>query len=75
MKKILVIIALLIGGMSMASAQESTVVDQVVGVVGKHIVKLSDVENAYLQIRIRRGYERPFENRCELLEYNFIIYR
>lgn len=52
----------------MLRAQDNMVVDQVVGVVGKHIVKLSDIENAYLQIRVKKGYDKPFENRCELLE-------
>lgn len=49
-------------------AQDPVVVDQVVGVVGKHIVKLSDIENSYIPIRMKKGYDRPFENRCEILE-------
>lgn len=49
-------------------AQEEVVVDQVAGVVGRHIVKMSDIENGYVQIRMKQGYENAFEHRCELLE-------
>ena len=44
------------------------VIDKVVAVVGKNIVKLSDIENGYVSIRIRQGYENAFENRCNILE-------
>lgn len=36
--------------------------------MGKNIVKLSDIENGYVPIRIRQGYEKAFENRCNILE-------
>lgn len=49
-------------------AQDEVVVDQVAGVVGRHIVKMSDIENSYVQIRMKKGYENAFEHRCELLE-------
>ena len=49
-------------------AQQETVVDQVVAVVGKNIVKLSDVENAYGQVARQQGYANAFENRCQVLE-------
>lgn len=47
---------------------DETVVDKVVAVVGKNIVKLSDVENGYLSERVSKGYENAFENRCNILE-------
>lgn len=49
-------------------AQQETIVDNVVAVVGKNIVKLSDVENAYAQVRRQQGYANAFENRCQVLE-------
>lgn len=69
MKKTLILAALIMLALPWsAMAQDHVVVDQVVGVVGKHIVKLSDVENSYIPIRMKKGYEKPFENRCEILE-------
>ena len=44
------------------------VIDKVVAVVGKNIVKLSDIENGYVSIRIRQGDENAFEIRCNILE-------
>ena len=44
------------------------VVDQVVAVVGKNIIKLSDVENSYAQMRVQMGYDNAFNNRCTILE-------
>lgn len=49
-------------------AQEETVVDQVVAVVGKNIVKLSDIENSYSQLRRQQGNVNAKENRCNILE-------
>lgn len=63
---LLLMAAFLTGGM--IQAQEETVVDQVVAVVGENIVKLSDVENAYSQIRRQQGYVNAKENRCQILE-------
>lgn len=51
-----------------AVGSDETVVDKVVAVVGKNIVKLSDVENGYLSVRVSKGYENAFENRCNILE-------
>lgn len=51
-----------------AVGSDETVVDKVVAVVGKNIVKLSDVENGYLSVRVSKGYENAFENRCDILE-------
>lgn len=49
-------------------AQDEVVLDQVVGVVGKNIVKLSDVESAYSKIRIQRGIANAHSDRCNLFE-------
>ncbi|MBO7489350.1 MAG: peptidylprolyl isomerase [Bacteroidales bacterium] len=50
------------------SANNEPVIDKVVAVVGKNIVKLSEIENGYVSIRVRQGYENAFENRCNILE-------
>lgn len=52
-------------------AQE-TVVDGVAAVVGKNIVKYSDIERSYAQVRIRQGVADAFNNRCAILE-NLIL--
>ncbi len=49
-------------------SNEEPVIDKVVAVVGKNIIKLSEIENGYVNIRIRQGYDRAFENRCNILE-------
>lgn len=53
-----------------AAAQTASepVIDKVVAVVGKNIIKLSDIENGFLQVRIKQGYDNAFENRCNILE-------
>ena len=66
-KKLILIIAVLCLAGTLC-AQEETVVDQVVAVVGKNIVKLSDIENAYGQLRRQQGTANAFENRCQILE-------
>lgn len=53
-------------------AQDEPVIDKVVAVVGKNIVKLSEVENSYAAVRLRQGYDNAFENRCQILE-NILI--
>lgn len=50
-----------------AQTQE-VVIDKVVAVVGQHIVKMSDIENSYKQVRLQQGYVNPKENRCMILE-------
>ena len=47
---------------------KAVIVDQVVAVVGKNIIKLSDVENSYAQMRVQMGYDNAFNNRCAILE-------
>jgi peptidyl-prolyl cis-trans isomerase SurA len=51
-----------------AESQNGYEVDGVVAVVGKNIIKKSDIENSFLQIRIKQGSENGYENRCRILE-------
>ena len=54
------------------SAQNGTLVDGVAAVVGKNIVKYSDIERSYAQMRVRSGAGDAFKNRCAILE-NLIL--
>ena len=49
-------------------AQERQVVDGIVAVVGKTIIKNSDVEQAYAQVRMQQGVQNAQQERCRLLE-------
>ncbi|MBR1517814.1 MAG: peptidylprolyl isomerase [Bacteroidales bacterium] len=51
-----------------AMSQGLVAVDKVIAVVGKNIVKQSDVESAYAQVRLRQGNADAFENRCDIFE-------
>ena len=51
-----------------AQENKGVVIDQVVAVVGKNIIKLSDIENNYAQMRVQMGYDNAFNNRCAILE-------
>lgn len=73
MKKILLVIALLSPftfHLSPVYAQEGTLVDGVAAVVGKNIVKYSDIETAYAQSRLRSS--EAGQTRCDILE-NLIL--
>jgi peptidyl-prolyl cis-trans isomerase SurA len=73
MKKILLVIALLSPFTFHPSplyAQEGTLVDGVAAVVGKNIVKYSDIETAYAQTRLRSS--EAGQTRCDILE-NLIL--
>lgn len=54
------------------ASSQGTVVDGVAAVVGKQIVKISDVENAFAQMRISQGMNNATSNRCSILE-NMLI--
>ena len=56
MKKLILITATLLAGLT-ATAQDRQIVDGIVAVVGQTIIKNSDVEQAYAQIRLRKGME------------------
>ena len=71
MKKILLATAIFCFQLSFAIAQE-TIVDGVAAVVGKNIVKYSDIDRAYAQMRLRSGNDNPYESKCAILE-NLIL--
>lgn len=52
-------------------AQE-TIVDGVAAIVGKNIIKYSDIDRSYAQMRLRSGSENRQANRCAILE-NLIL--
>lgn len=54
------------------TASQGTVVDGVAAVVGKQIVKISDVENAFAQMRVSQGMNNAQSYRCSILE-NMLI--
>ena len=70
MKKV-IILAVALLPLYTAIAQE-TVVDGVAAVVGKNIVKYSDIDRTYAQMRLRSGNDKPFESKCTILE-NLIL--
>ncbi len=59
---------LLLGFGASLHAQNRQVVDGVVAVVGQTIIKNSDIEQAYAQVRLRQGIEGAHQERCSLLE-------
>ena len=68
MKKNILILLALLPSMLLAQSQPRQVVDGIVAVVGQTIVKNSDVEQAYVQVRLRQGLENEYVERCQLLE-------
>lgn len=56
---------------SLSHAQE-TVIDGVAAIVGKNIIKYSDIDRSYAQLRLKIGSENSFQNRCNILE-NLIL--
>lgn len=55
-----------------AVAQDGTLVDGVAAVVGKNIIKHSDIERPFAQMRLRSGMSGAEASRCSILE-NLII--
>ncbi len=51
---------------------QDDIVDGVAAVVGRNIIKYSDVERSYAQIRLKQGAADAFNNRCAVLE-NLIL--
>lgn len=70
MKKITlcVVAALLLGFATSLQAQNKQLLDGVVAVVGQSIIKNSDIEQAYAQVRLRQGIAGAQQERCQLLE-------
>ena len=67
MKKLMILLAVMAMGATRC-AQERQVVDGIVAVVGKNIIRHSDIEQAYTQIRLHQGVQNAHEERCKLLE-------
>lgn len=75
MKKLLLALALLMipaCGSQMLRAQKGTLVDGVAAIVGKNIVKYSDIERSLAQMRLRSGVTDAQASRCAILE-NLIL--
>jgi peptidyl-prolyl cis-trans isomerase SurA len=75
MKKILLIAALISVSClqpSVSRAQDGTLVDGVAAVVGKNIVKYSDIETSFAQARLRSTDNDAHQTRCDILE-NLIL--
>ena len=69
MKKTLIALAILAMATGIAA---QTRVDGVAAIVGKNIVKYSDIERSYAQIRLHQGNVDTQKNRCAILE-NLIL--
>ncbi|MDY5969429.1 MAG: peptidylprolyl isomerase, partial [Bacteroidales bacterium] len=50
------------------TANGENVIDGVAAVVGQNVIKFSDIENAFIQMRVRQGQENAYANRCNILE-------
>lgn len=71
MKKIVILFIALLASVAVM-AQERQVVDGVVAVVGKSIIRHSDIEQAFSQVRLHQGMQNAREERCKILE-NMLI--
>ncbi len=67
MKRLILIVAALSMALA-AEAQSRQVVDGIVAVVGKTIVRHSDIEQAYTQVRLHQGMQNEKVEKCKLLE-------
>lgn len=63
---------LLLCAVAAATAQPGTLVDGVAAVVGRNIVKYSDIDRSYAQMRLRSGVGDEQSTRCAILE-NLIL--
>lgn len=68
MKKFFTILLAFLPIAMFAQQGNKQVVDGIVAVVGQTIIKASDIEQAYAQVRLRQGLSNGFEERCNLLE-------
>ncbi len=69
MKKILLALALLF---PLTLHAQGDLVDGVAAIVGRNIIKYSDIERSYAQIRLKQGAADACNNRCAVLE-NLIL--
>src|SRR5271157_2521054 len=66
-KNILFLVLVFIAGIRLSQAQNK-VIDQVVAIVGSHMIMQSDIENQYIQY-VMQGYNKTDSNfKCTLLE-------
>jgi peptidyl-prolyl cis-trans isomerase SurA len=66
-KTLVLLIFMCVGGMSSINAQ--VVADEVIAVVGKHIVLKSDLQNSYHQYRAQKGLHGSEQSvKCQILE-------
>lgn len=73
MKKILLAAALITFHLSPFTLKaQDNVIDGVAAIVGRNIIKYSDIERSYAQIRLKQGAADAFNNRCAVLE-NLIL--
>ena len=70
MKKIAITILTLT--IALAATAQETVVDGVAAVVGKNIIKYSDIDRTYAQMRLQSTVSDPQTTKCEILE-NLIL--
>lgn len=68
MKKAIVLAVAMLCMGGLVEAQNRQVVDGIVAVVGQTIIKNSDIEQAYSQVRRRQGMQNARAERCNLLE-------
>ena len=61
------IMAAMVFGMTV-QAQQPQLVDGIAAVVGKTIIRYSDIEQAYAQVRLHQGIQNAQVERCALLE-------
>ncbi len=71
-KLITLALVAMIASFGTVAAQNETVVDGVAAVVGKNIIKHSDIERPFAQMRLRSGMADAEANRCAILE-NLVI--
>jgi len=71
MKNLIIVCCLLISSFVTIEAQtpQGTMIDEVVAVVGKNYVLLSDIENSYLQMRLQGGITgSESTTKCQIIE-------
>lgn len=71
-RPVLVLTLLLAFAGSLRAQQDPSVIDGVAAVVGKNIIKYSDIENAFIQVRLKQGLDNAQENRCKIME-NYLL--
>ena len=68
MMKKSILIAIFFASSLAAAAQGGTLVDGVAAVVGRNIIKYSDIDRSIAQMRLKGSVENEAETRCAILE-------